>query len=73
MERSGPGLQTTPAQREALIAAYERLGKVRPAMREAGIRSPRTAYLWLRRHRTGGPDPLAHRSRCAAASSSGTA
>jgi transposase len=57
------GQRITDDQRRVLIQAYERDGNVRAAMRQAAIRSPRTAYLWIRRHREGGGDALQPRSR----------
>jgi transposase len=54
---------TSLEQRRALIAAYRRTGKMAQAMREAGIRSPRTAYLWWRRYEAEGDAGLVPRSR----------
>jgi transposase-like protein len=52
----------TPEQRERLIAAYQRSGNMTAAMREAGIKSPRTAYLWWHRYAESGAAALQPRS-----------
>jgi transposase-like protein len=52
----------TPEQRQRLIAAYQRTGNMAAAMREAGIKSPRTAYLWWHRYTEGGAAALQPRS-----------
>lgn len=54
---------TSLPQRLALIAAYQRTGNMAAAMREAGIRSPRTAYLWWHRYQQDGEAGLLPRSR----------
>jgi transposase len=52
----------TAEQRRCLITAYQRTGNMTAAMREAGIRSPRTAYLWWHRYVEGGAEALQPRS-----------
>jgi transposase-like protein len=52
----------TDEQRQRLIAAYLRTGNMTAAMREAGIKSPRTAYLWWHRYTEGGAAALQPRS-----------
>jgi transposase len=54
---------TTPAQRQTLIDVYRAEGNMAAAMRAAGIRSPRTAYLWWRRFEAAGEAGLVSRSR----------
>lgn len=54
---------TTLEQRRALIAAYQRTRNMSAAMRETGIRSPRTGYLWLKRFEECGDAGLEPRSR----------
>jgi transposase-like protein len=54
---------TSLEQRRALVAAYLRDRNMAAAMRETGIRSPRTAYLWWHRYQQAGDAGLAPRSR----------
>ena len=46
----------------AFFQAFERHGNVRRAMREAGVRSPATAYRWLEHYHANGPE-WAHAER----------
>jgi hypothetical protein len=62
-EAASRGRGTTLEQRRTLIAAYQRSRNMTLAMREAGIRSPRTAYLWWHRFQADGDSGLAPRSR----------
>ncbi len=65
MERSPQPMNNTgitAEQRWCLIAAYQRTGNMTAAMREAGIQSPRTAYLWWHRYVEGGEAALHPRS-----------
>ncbi len=48
----------TLKQKKTLIAAYQQTGNMTQAMREAGVRSPRTAYLWWHRYCESGEDGL---------------
>lgn len=48
----------TLSQKQALIAVYQQTGNMTIAMREAGICSPRTAYLWWHRFCEGGEAAL---------------
>src|SRR5947209_15177408 len=48
----------TLQQKKTLIAVYQQTGNITLAMREAGVRSPRTAYLWWRRFCETGEDGL---------------
>ncbi len=53
----------TLEQKLTLIKTYERTGNMSLAMREADIRSPRTAYLWWRRYcadKEAGLQPRSH-------------
>lgn len=52
----------TLQQKKTLIAVYQQTGNMTLAMREAGIRSPRTAYLWWHRFCETGEDALQPRS-----------
>lgn len=49
-------------QKRTLIAVYQHTGNMTQAMREAGIHSPRTAYLWWHRFCEAGEDALQPRS-----------
>jgi len=49
-------------QKKTLIEVYQQTGNMTLAMRKAGIRSPRTAYLWWRRFCEGGEAALEPRS-----------
>jgi len=63
----GKGAEARPLssedQRHRLIAAYQRTGNMSQAMREAGIRSRRTAYKWLARYQQDGAAGLVSRPR----------
>ena len=52
----------TLQQKRTLIATYQQTGNMTLAMREAGIRSPRTAYLWWHRFCEAGETALQPRS-----------
>lgn len=52
----------TLQQKRTLIEVYKQTGNMTRAMREAGIRSPRTAYLWWHRFCEAGEDALQPRS-----------
>lgn len=52
----------TLQQKQTLIAVYQHTGNMTQAMREAGIHSPRTAYLWWHRFCEAGEDALQPRS-----------
>jgi|GEM_PF-2064069 len=52
----------TLQQKQTLIAVYQHTGNMTQAMREAGIRSPRTAYLWWHRFCEAGEAALQPRS-----------
>src|SRR2546423_781650 len=52
----------TLQQKKTLIDVYQQTGNMTQAMREAGIRSPKTAYLWWHRFCEGGEDALHPRS-----------
>jgi len=52
----------TLQQKQTLIAVYQHTGNMTQAMREAGVRSPRTAYLWWHRFREAGEVALQPRS-----------
>lgn len=61
--RSSRGNQPiTLQQKQTLIDAYRRTRNMTQAMREAGIRSPRTAYLWWHRFCEGEEAALQPRS-----------
>jgi len=49
-------------QKQKLVAVYQETGNMTLAMREAGVRSPRTAYLWWNRFRDEGEAALQPRS-----------
>ncbi|HEU5349130.1 MAG TPA: helix-turn-helix domain-containing protein [Ktedonobacterales bacterium] len=49
-------------QKQTLIAVYQRTGNMTQAMREAGIQSPKTAYLWWHRFCEAGEAGLQPRS-----------
>jgi transposase len=58
------GAHISQAQKQRLVTAYESNGgNIAAAMRVAGIRSRKTAYLWWRRYSQGGDDRLYERSR----------
>lgn len=62
-DRSRRGSQSiTQQQKQTLIAVYRRTGNMSQAMREANIRSPRTAYLWWHRYTEEGEAGLQPRS-----------
>jgi len=52
----------TLQQKRTLIAVYQQTGNMTKAMREAGIHSPRTAYLWWHRFCEAGEAALQPRS-----------
>ena len=52
----------TLQQKKTLIAVYKHTGNMTQAMREADVRSPRTAYLWWHRFCEAGEDALQPRS-----------
>ncbi len=52
----------TPEQKHTLIATYQRTANMTVAMHAAGIKSPRTAYLWWHRFWEEGEAGLAPRS-----------
>jgi hypothetical protein len=56
----------TLQQKRTLIAVYQDTGNMAQAMREADIRSPRTAYLWWHRFCEAGDDALQPRSHARA-------
>ena len=49
-------------QKQTLIAVYQQTGNMTLAMREAGVHSPRTAYLWWHRFCEAGEAALQPRS-----------
>lgn len=49
-------------QKRTLVEEYQAIGNMSHAMREAGIQSPRTAYLWWRRYCENGAAGLEPRS-----------
>jgi hypothetical protein len=55
-------LLITLQQKQTLIAVYQQTGNMTLAMSEAGIRSPRTAYLWWHRFCEAGEAALQPRS-----------
>lgn len=62
-DRSRRGSQSlTLHQKQTLIAVYQRTGNMSQAMRESGIQSPRTAYLWWHRFCEAGEAGLQERS-----------
>ncbi|HEU5376723.1 MAG TPA: helix-turn-helix domain-containing protein [Ktedonobacteraceae bacterium] len=58
----GDNQPITLQQKQTLIAVYQQTGNMTRAMREAGIRSPRTAYLWWHRYCESGESALEPRS-----------
>ena len=65
MPDTPPRRQSQPItlqQKQTLIAVYQQSGNMSLAMREAGIQSPRTAYLWWRRFCVEGEAGLQPRS-----------
>lgn len=61
-DSSDGNLPITLQQKQTLIAVYECTGNMSQAMREAGIHSPKTAYLWWRRYCESGEAGLQPRS-----------
>lgn len=61
MNQNGSSRENQPItlqQKKTLIAVYQQTGNMTLAMREAGVRSPRTAYLWWHRFCETGEDGL---------------
>lgn len=62
MAQKHKNMPVSQQQKKALIAVYQQTGNMTQAMREAGIASPRTAYLWWHRFCEAGEEALQPRS-----------